>query len=507
MQRHILTVVVAGFLVGVFIQSVFREISLGFLWISASVGVCFLCGSLLRQNILNIFFLVFLFWVSLSGGFWRSYQVNQKAGDVILEKYSNETVTFLAQITEDPDERQYSTKLTVEPQILIFDDEEISLEGKTKVLVTIDSHYLFHYGDTLRISGKLKKPDNFITDSGREFNYEQYLSKDDIFYTMSFVQIEPVTTNGGFFIKRWMLALKNIFVERINQFFPQPEGALLAGVLFGEQAGLGQKLQDDFRKTGIVHIVVLSGFNVTIVAIFIVWFLRRFLSQNVALFFGILGIVLFALLVGAGATIIRASAMAILAIIARLIGREYDVIRALFFAAFLMVLQNPRILLYDISFQLSFLATLSLIYFAPVIERYFGWVTESLTLRETVVSTFAAQIFVLPLLLYSVGEFSLVSPIVNILVVPWVSLTMLLGFISALLGLISSGLGMAFMIPTYCILFLQIKVVEFFGGLPFASIIVPEFPVWLLVLVYGALSVWMVKLHLKQEIEPLSPPS
>jgi competence protein ComEC len=314
---------------------------------------------------------------------------------------------------------------------------------------------------------------------------------------MSFVKVEVLVENGGNFIKRWMLNLKNIFVERIDQFFSQPEGALLAGVLFGEQAGLGPDLQNKFRRTGIIHIVVLSGFNVTIVAIFIVWVLSRFLSPRIALLFGIVGIILFAILVGAGATIIRASAMAILAIIARLYGREYEVMRGLFLAAFLMVLQNPKILLWDISFQLSFLATLSLVSFSPLLEKYFHFVPESFTLRETFVSTFAAQVFVLPLLLYSIGEFSIVSPIVNILVVPWVSITMLLGFISALLGLIWSGFGMLFMVPTFIILWLQIKIVDFFGSLSFASVIVPQFPLWLLGVTYILLSAWVVKIQLK----------
>lgn len=494
MQRHLLGSVIAGFLFGVFMQSVTKSTMMIVVFISLGFGVALVAGSFLVYKKISVFFLVGLSFLAFGSGFYRSYHVNQKHGDALMDQFVEKNIVFLGQIIEDPDERQYNTKLIIHAEKLLLDSETRTID--TKILVTIDSYYIFTYGDKVKISGTLRQPENFITDTGREFNYQNYLEKDDIFYRMSFVDIEKVSS-GGSLVKKSMLEVKNILVERIDQFFPQPEGALLAGVLFGEQAGLGQDLQDNFRKTGIVHIVVLSGFNVTIVAIFIVWVLRRFLSEHIALLFGIVGIILFAILVGAGATIIRASVMAILAIIARVLGREHDVIRVLFLAAFFMVLQNPKILLFDISFQLSFLATLSLIYFAPVIENYFGWITEKFTLRETVVSTFAAQIFVLPLLLYSIGEFSIVSPIVNVLVVPWVSITMLLGFISALLGLIWSGFGMILMVPTYIILHLQILVVKFFGDLPFAAVTVPEFPVWLLGCIYGLLSLWIARLHIK----------
>lgn len=140
--------------------------------------------------------------------------------------------------------------------------------------------------------------------------------------------------------------------------------------MLGVKESLGEGLEEDFVDTGLVHIVVLSGYNVTIIAEAIIRTLS-FVSVMAGIYIGGIAIAVFAIMTGAGATIIRASIMAILALIARATGRRYEITRALFIAGFLMILENPYILLYDISFQLSFLATVGLIYLSPVFENIF----------------------------------------------------------------------------------------------------------------------------------------
>lgn len=423
------------------------------------------------------------------------------------DHFIDQSVTITGRISTDPDVRESQIRLVV--QTTTINSENIH----TKVLVSTSPYQNYRFGDTVVVSGRLRQPENFITDAGREFNYVQYLSKDGIYYQMSFADIqikdqrnkcgrvrreglagvvrsESAACYAG--LKSVMYKLRKRFVTKIDQLYHQPEGGLLAGVLFGEQSGLGIDLQDNFRRTGVIHIVVLSGFNVTIVAIFIVWLLSRLMHPRTALVFGIIGIILFVILVGAGPTIVRAGIMAILAIIARLTGRDADAGRSLLIAGLMMVIENPSILIHDISFQLSFLATMGIIYVAPVLERHLPFIPEALTLRETVVSTLAAQIFVTPFLLYTIGELSIVSPLVNVLVVPLVPISMLLGFVSALLGLMWVPLGSVVMILTYTILHIQIKIVEWFGALKFASITVPEFPFWMVLVVYVLLCLTFV---------------
>jgi competence protein ComEC len=145
-----------------------------------------------------------------------------------------------------------------------------------------------------------------------------------------------VSSGGGNFLKRNLLALKHVFVEKIESVIAQPQSSLLGGLLLGSKRALGKDLQEEFRRAGVIHVVVLSGYNVTIVANAIMEFFS-FLPRSFGIFSGIGSIILFALMTGASATTVRASIMAIFALLAGWIGRRYDVSRALVIAGVLML--------------------------------------------------------------------------------------------------------------------------------------------------------------------------
>jgi len=176
--------------------------------------------------------------------------------------------------------------------------------------------------------------------------------------------------------------------------------------------------------------------------------------------------------------------MALLVILGRVSGRKYAITRALFIAGFFMILQSPKILISDPSFQLSFLATLGLIHLSPVISKKLFFIPQKYQLRELASATISTQIFVLPLLLNKIGDISIVAPIANILVLPVIPLTMLFGFITSILGLISTTLSSLTGFVSFVLLSYQIKVVEIFGSLSFASVKIEIFPVWLMLLFY-----------------------
>jgi len=153
-------------------------------------------------------------------------------------------------------------------------------------------------------------------------------------------------------------------------------------------------------------------------------------------------------------------------------------------AATIMVLINPYILVYDVGFQLSFLATAGLILLAPHIEKVFLKVTNFLGARSFIVATIATQIAVLPLLLYKIGEFSVVAVIVNVLVLPMVAAAMLLTFLTGLLAFISPLLASVVAVPAYWSLQYINEIALWFSALPFAAFIVPPFPFYLVPLLY-----------------------
>jgi len=268
----------------------------------------------------------------------------------------------------------------------------------------------------------------------------------------------------------------------------EPYAALASGLIVGEKSALGKKLLEDFRKVGLIHIVVLSGYNITIVADA----MRRllvFLPRVWGIFIGGVGMAMFGVLVGGGATVVRSCLMASIALLADLIRRDYSVIRALFFVGLLMLIQNPLILLHDPSFQLSFLATLGLIILASPIEKHITFITERFGIRGIVASTIATQIFVSPYILYMMGQISIIGMIVNILVLPFIPLTMLFGSLVGIIGIFSLSLAQPFAWCSHFLLSYELFIVKHFAYLPFASARVGTFSFWWVVGFYVTFAV------------------
>lgn len=391
-----------------------------------------------------------------------------------FENQVGDKVVLEGQIVDEPDVRENNEKLLV---------ETVVGKAKTRTLVTANLGEDYKYGDRVRLSGKLSKPENFITNTGKEFDYINYLAKDGIFYLVNYAKVEVLSTGGGNPIKRALFSFKESFLEKINYAIPEPESLLMGGLILGEKASFSEELRQEFVDTGTIHIVALSGYNITIVA---EWIMKifSFLPQIFATWFGVLSILLFILMTGGASTAIRAGIMATLGLFARATGRNYDIGRALLLAATLMVVINPMVLLYDVSFQLSFIATIAVIYLSPRVEKYFMWVTKSFGLRDIVSVTFAAYVFVLPFILYKMGNLSLVALPANILVLPFVPFTMLLGFLTGFVGLLSYLISVPFGHISYLFLHYELSVIHFLSSLPFASFVVPNFPLFLTILIY-----------------------
>ena len=389
-------------------------------------------------------------------------------------------------VISEPEQRDNSTRF-----ILLSDNGE-------KVLVNTDLYSDVSYGDRVSVEGKLEKPGIIESgDGGRPFDYEKYLSKDGIHHILSFTKVKIVSNGHGNPIKNFLFKIKQSFVSKTKEILVEPYASLLSGLLVSGKDAMPKSILEEFRRAGVIHIVVLSGYNVTIIAEFMRKFFENIfllvrLSPHLSNFGGpqvasgasIIGIILFVLMTGAEATIVRASLMVLTVIVAKMFGRNYSAPRALLIAGFIMLLHNPKILVFDPSFQLSFLATLALIYVVPIVEKYLKVVPEKWGLRTTVSTTIATQLTVLPLLVYSVGDFSLVSLLANILILLLIPYTMFIGFIATIIAYLNSVLALPFTYIAYLLLNWILGVSSVLGNLSFASISVPSVSVWLIVLIY-----------------------
>jgi competence protein ComEC len=375
---------------------------------------------------------------------------------------------------------EYVGTVSTELQMKDFLQSFVLETDKSMLIKTgMDKFQELHYGDRVRVSGKLSAPRNFASNGGRSFDYIDYLGKDGIFYEFKKAKVEVVEKANTTNISGTLFSLKQQFIHNLKLILGEPHAALASGLVVGEKAALGQDLIDDFRKAGLIHIVVLSGYNITIIGTSIRRLLS-FLPRNLGIILGGIGIILFGILVGGGATVVRSCVMAVIALLGELMRRDYDVSRALLIAAALMLVQNPLILLYDPSFQLSFLATLGLVLLSSPIEKKLTFITEKGGLRQLFASTIATQIFVLPLIFYMMGQLSLIGIIVNIIVLPVIPLTMLLIFLCGFSGFFSHILSEIAGWGSHILLSYELMMVRFFAHLPFASINVPAFSVWIM---------------------------
>jgi competence protein ComEC len=437
----------------------------------------------------NSLTIVTLAVLAFSAGLLRMDLAEMNARNPYLESLVGGQVNLNGVIKREPEERETTHHLYVETEY-----------GLVLVITPLGDSW--RYGDSVSMTGTLEKPESFETDLGRAFNYPGYLLARGVAYTLLYPQIEKTSEGGGNFLIARIFDSKQTFMNSIERWLPEPAAGLGEGLVLGVKRALGEDLETTFRRTGIIHIVVLSGYNMAIVSGFILMVLGAVFGRRISSIVGIVGIIIFAVMVGLSATVVRAAIMAVLILLLGLTGRIYLVLRGLVLAGVAMLIYNPYSLTFDVGFQLSFLATLGLILAAPYLDERLQLVPNKwISAREFLVATVATQIFVLPILLYQIGEFSGVAVIVNILVLPMVPIAMLLTFITGVAGMLSGSLAAPLSYLTYLSLSYMIVIAEWFGALPFAAFVVPPFPFWIVPLSY--LLIGLVFWYLNRPPDPL----
>jgi competence protein ComEC len=393
----------------------------------------------------------------------------------LLLRFEGQMVVVKGTVADDPDRRAASVRVVVAVATVNGNDAD------EKVLVVLPKDTTVAYGDEVAVRGKLERPEAFLTDTGRTFDYPGYLQARGIAVVVERGRLVTLD-EGGSSILGTLFALKHWFEQALGKVLLEPQVSLMEGLLLGEKSGLPQTLTQAFVLTGLIHIVVLSGYNIGVVAEWTLRALGSVLPRRTTLVVGGVVIVLFALMAGGGMATTRAALMGLVAILARYLHRPAAALRALGVAVVAMLLWNPLVLL-DVGFILSVLATFGLITLAPWVESKLGWI-KSAAVRDVAATTIAVQLFVLPALLYFTGVLSFVSLPINVLVLPLVPLMMLLGFMSGMLALVHPGLALLPALMTNVLLGVVLWLVEQAAKLPAAAAVVPAFPAWIAVIAY-----------------------
>ncbi len=400
-------------------------------------------------------------------------------------------------VIAEPDVRDDRVEVRLEVQTVTRIGQTISSSGL--ILVQAPARTPLHYGDRISATGLLVIPS--VSDT---FSYRDYLARTGVFSVMPDASVEVITSGEGSPVFRSLLEFKDRARKLIARSLPEPGASLLIGILLGDARGMSPEVSDAFSVVGASHIIAISGFNMAVLSGVVMGLLSRFrVRPRPAAFIGLSVILVYTILVGASPAVVRAAIMSSMLVLGGLLRRKSYVPASLAFVAVVLSLQNPTVL-WDVGFQLSLFATLGLALFAnPLTERFNGLLSRLFPrntarrvgdfLGEPLIVSVAAQIMSLPLIVLYFGRLSVVSLLVNLLVIPVQSVLMVLGLVATLLAFIAYPVAQVFFWLDMLLLSWTIEVVRLFARLPFAQIVVQLDPrliaVFYFVVMGGALMV------------------
>jgi competence protein ComEC len=325
-------------------------------------------------------------------------------------------------------------------------------------------------GDLCNIYSRIEKPKNFD-----DFDYIRYLRNKNIYLKSSNIKINSCSNKIAIkkvsdiflWLKRNLRILRIELTEQIERYLPEPQASLLIGILFGSERAFSDQFEEQLRISGTTHIIAASGYNVTILILACDKILN-FIKKKYRLLISFVLIWLYCILSGLGASILRATMMGSITILALLSGNVRNTHILVPSGVFLLLLIDPKII-FDIGFQLSILATLGLIYILPsiesVVEKIFEIQSVPQFFEENLLGTISCTLSTLPISISIFGKVSLVSVFANVLVLPLTESTMLYGTLALLGSFLAKNFSEVLFSTPYIQLKIFQRIVEFFGSI------------------------------------------
>ena len=424
----------------------------------------------------KVYFFGILFGIGLLFISIFNFQYKASTLETLNHLAAKESVKVTAYVDDLPQKTQFGTKVIFR----INTSTEPALVG-TKFFGYVRDYPKLTYPEIVKADIKISE---YAPDKKWSLIKNDVIGESSI-YTFEQIgfQIGPIIT-----LKGWLLSLRLAFNDAIARSLPAAEAGLASGIILGEKALLTQEMIRDLQTSGTTHIIALSGYNITVILGLFIFMKSRF-SKLTNLVVPVIFIILFTLMTGAAPSLVRAAIMGALPLAARYLGRESDNFISILFAATVMAMFNPFLPLYDVGFQLSFVAFAGIIYISPIIANMGKSLGE--TASGAISESLGAQIATIPLLSYYFGMLSIVSPVANFVILGLMPTCMALAFLVGFGGMIWAPLGNFFAIPTYFLLHFVNQSISFFGNLPGAAKSIKiENPLWILVFYFVLFDAW-----------------
>ncbi|MDO9528389.1 MAG: ComEC/Rec2 family competence protein [Syntrophales bacterium] len=426
---------------------------------------------------------------------------------------SKDKVTIEGIISQNPVVSHDRINLVVATNKVIRGGIIVPVEGK--ILLSVKGgQRLLKYGDLIRVKTRLKIPHNFNNPGG--FDYEKYLGYRDIRVRGSIdnpLSIVVVRENRGNLFKVKLEKFRTSLRKLIDKASPYPESKVLQALILGEKKEIPKDIQENFNRTGMSHVLAISGLHIGIIAflsIIIVRFimksseylLLRFNILKVSALFAFIPVIIYAFIAGFGISTVRATIMILTFLIAILCGKERELFNTLALAAFVILVISPGSL-FDVSFQLSFTAVAAILFIAPRLSSLIpkGNPDEKSRLKKArlsifflIVTSLSAMLGTIPLIAFYFNRISTITLFSNILIIPIIGFVILpLGMATIVTSPISTLLATLLIKISSFFVGVSISIVNFLATLPFSSFFITT-PTLIEITAYYLLLITTVKL-------------
>lgn len=456
---------------------------------SIIVAIPVLVAAIFIRNRRRAIFAAGLCMIALAGGAVR-YQSSIQLADNTSLQYFNDSGAVLVQgmVSSAPETRGASTSFTFTANKVATDNCTMEVSGKT--LVRQPFYRQFKYGEVLQLKGKLETAPVFD-----DFDYRNYLANQGIYSVMNFPAATVMDSGRGFWPLAWIYSLRDQLARSLSICIAGPQGSLAQAILLGLRGNIPQDITQSFYKTGTTHLIAISGLNLTILlGMILPLTLRIFGRRNrIYIWLSLAVIWSYTCLSGMPPTVVRAAIMASMFLLAELLGRQRNAIATMSFAAAIMVLAEPGVL-WDTSFQLSYLSMLGLILISPQLIRfsisttprgvhtYLDSIKNIITAGFSV--TLAAILATLPVTAVNFHSFSLVGAPATLFAMPSFPAIIGTSLLTAFAGLIWQPLGILFGWITWLFLSYFLLVVDVFSAIPIAYVQRLSIQPWQVILYY-----------------------
>jgi len=492
-----------AWVLGIFLGAKF-VLPLAFIF-TGLIPLVLLCFS--RQHTKAVILTSLCIAIFFAGGFYSG--LSQPKSDTQNLQYYNDqgSVKIRGTVNQAPETRDKNIHLYLKATGIQINQKWQEVSGT--VLIVAPRHSSYRYGDLLQIIGEPRTPPQFD-----DFDYREYLAHHQVYSIMFYPEMEVLETGKGAKPLEWIYSLRNNLSQSLTKVLSEPQAALAQGIILGLRGNIPQEVRDSFTRSGTAHILAISGLHLAIVAGILLstslWLFGR--RRYIYVWLALGGVWFYAIITGLNPPVLRGAIMASLFLLAQPVGRQRSTVIPLALAAAVMVGLSPPIL-WDASFQLSFLAMAGLILIFPPLQSLSRRFVKAKLGEDGALASLAnftgdslsvtlgALAFVWPVIAYYFGIISLASPLATLLVLPALPAVIATGALAAFSGLLILPLAQVIGWLSWLFLSYILVVAGGFAAIPASFIEVEAKNVHLIWIYYLGLGLaLLVSSHYKQTI-------